>query len=91
VPDPYENLDFTRDFLEDLISRQFSQRDRDRIVRALRLLDENERHPSLRVHQLSGDQAGVWSASASDELRITFERLPGGRKRLLNCSHHYGD
>jgi mRNA-degrading endonuclease YafQ of YafQ-DinJ toxin-antitoxin module len=53
------------------------------------LLDSNERHPSLRVHQLQGDQAGVWSASASDELRLTFERLSEGRKLLLRCSRHY--
>lgn len=89
MPDAYRTLDFVPEFIEDLISRRFSQRDRDRLGRALRLLDENERHPSLRVHQLSGLLAGTWSASASDELRITFERRPGGRKLLLTCSHHY--
>jgi mRNA-degrading endonuclease YafQ of YafQ-DinJ toxin-antitoxin module len=45
----------------------------------------------LVSHELRGDLAGVWSASASKELRITFERIPGGRKRLLTCSHHYAD
>ena len=66
-----------------------TERDRRRFVRGLRLLDENERHPSLRVHQLEGELAWTWSASASDELRLTFLRLPGGRKRLLTCSRHY--
>jgi hypothetical protein len=89
MPDAYRTLEFAPTFLEDLVSRSFSQRDRDRLVRALRLLDENERHRSLRVHNLGGDEAGTWSASASDELRMTFERLPGGRKRMLTCSHHY--
>jgi mRNA-degrading endonuclease YafQ of YafQ-DinJ toxin-antitoxin module len=60
-------------------------------LKALRLLDQDERHLSLRVHELRGDLAGVWSASASKELRITFERISEGRKRLLTCSHHYSD
>lgn len=89
MPDTYRTLDFTPDFLASLVDRRFSQRDRERLVRALRLLDDNERHPSLHVHELHGNLAGTWSAYASDELRITFERLPGGRKRLLTCSHHY--
>jgi mRNA-degrading endonuclease YafQ of YafQ-DinJ toxin-antitoxin module len=55
----------------------------------MRLLDSNEKHPSLRVHELSGDLAGIWSASASDDLRIEFLRLEGGRKLLLRCSRHY--
>ena len=75
--------------MESLIGRDFSYAERRRFVRALRLLDDDERHPSLRVHQLSGDLAGKWSASASDVLRMTFERLPNGRKRMLNCSRHY--
>ncbi len=55
----------------------------------MRLLDENEKHPSLRVHELRGDLAGTWSASASDELRMLFIRTEGGRKRLLRCTRHY--
>jgi mRNA-degrading endonuclease YafQ of YafQ-DinJ toxin-antitoxin module len=59
------------------------------LVKALLLLDENERHPSLRVHELSGDLAGVWSASASSELRIEFVRGQAGQKILMRCSRHY--
>ncbi len=58
-------------------------------MKALGLLDANEQHPSLRVHQLSGGLEGSWSASASDELRITFVRSEAGRKVLLTCSRHY--
>jgi mRNA-degrading endonuclease YafQ of YafQ-DinJ toxin-antitoxin module len=57
----------------------------------MRRLDDNERHPSLRVHDLKGDLAGLWSASASDQLRIIFRRLPNGKKELVACSRHYGD
>jgi mRNA-degrading endonuclease YafQ of YafQ-DinJ toxin-antitoxin module len=69
--------------------RDFTAADRKAIRKALRLLDRDEKHPSLRVHQLAGDLAGLWSASASDSLRLTFVRTDRGRKTLLSCSRHY--
>jgi len=84
----YLTLDFTDTFLETFASRDFSAADRAAFLKAVRLLDENERHPSLRVHQLRGDREGSWAASASDVLRLTFERLPDGGKRMLTCSRH---
>ncbi len=86
---PFRTLDITLDFLESFASRDFSAADRRRFLRALALLDENEQHPSLRVHPLRGDLEGFWSASASDVLRMTFTRAPDGRKIMLTCSRHY--
>jgi mRNA-degrading endonuclease YafQ of YafQ-DinJ toxin-antitoxin module len=91
LSDDYRTLSFTETFLETFAGKSFDRAERRRLLKALRLLDTNERHPSLRVHELRGDLAGVWSVSASKELRIAFERLSGGRKLLLTCSHHYGD
>jgi mRNA-degrading endonuclease YafQ of YafQ-DinJ toxin-antitoxin module len=91
VTDAYQTLSFTETFLETFIGKDFTGNERKRLLKALRLLEENERHSSLRVHELRGDLTGVWSASASKELRITFERISDGRKRLLTCSHHYAD
>lgn len=85
----YQSLDFTATFLETFASRDFSAADRKAVIKALRLLDDNEQHLSLRVHKLEGDRAGSWSASATHSLRITFERCEGKRKRLLTCSKHY--
>jgi hypothetical protein len=85
----YRSLEFTDEFLDTYVSRDFTAADRALLKKALRLLDENEQYPSLRVHELRGPLAGTWSASASDVLRLTFERLEGGRKRLLTCSRHY--
>jgi mRNA-degrading endonuclease YafQ of YafQ-DinJ toxin-antitoxin module len=65
--------------------------DQRRVIRALEQLDVDERTPSLRVHRLQGSRAGLWSASASKSLRITFLRLDAGRKLLVDCSQHYGD
>ena len=87
----YRTLDFTDTFLATYAGREFSDKERRLFRKALRLLDEDERHPSLRVHKLQGDRAGAWSAAASDPLRITFERSSSGRKRLLTSSRHYGD
>jgi mRNA-degrading endonuclease YafQ of YafQ-DinJ toxin-antitoxin module len=85
----YQNLDFTDTFLQTFAAKDLSAADRTAFLKALRLLDNNEKHPSLRVHRLHGDREGSWSASASGSLRLTFERLAGGRKRLLTCSKHY--
>jgi mRNA interferase RelE/StbE len=87
LSEPYKSLDITDTFRETFAS--FEKRDRNRFLKALRFLDENEKHPSLRVHELEGDLAGTWSASASDVLRMTFERTTGGRKTMLTCSRHY--
>jgi len=76
-------------FLDSLSA--LAQDDQRRVIRALERLDVDERAPSLRVHQLKGSQSGLWSASASRSLRITFLRLDGGHKLLVECSHHYGD
>ncbi|MDA8062840.1 MAG: hypothetical protein M0T80_10530 [Actinomycetota bacterium] len=85
----YRRLDFTDTFLETFASKDLTAMDRALIVKALALLDTNDRHPSLRVHKLRGDRAGSWSASASATLRVTFERLDEGTMRLLTCSKHY--
>ena len=85
----YPTLVLTSEFMESYA--RFAAAERRRLLNALARLDTNERHPALRVHPLRGDREGQWSASASDSLRITFERLPDGRKQLLACSKHYGD
>jgi mRNA-degrading endonuclease YafQ of YafQ-DinJ toxin-antitoxin module len=91
VTDVYKAFDFTAEFLESFGDKSFTGKERKQFLKALRLLDQNERHPSLRVHELRGDLKGVWSVSASKELRITFERVSDGRKCLLTCTHHYAD
>lgn len=85
----YRRIDFTDTFLESFSSKDLTSSDRAAILKALRLLDDDEQHPSLRVHKLAGDREGSWSASASRLLRLTFERLDAGRKRMLTCSKHY--
>jgi hypothetical protein len=85
----YATIILTSEFVDSYGGREFSTAERQRFARALRLLDSNEQHPSLRVQQLVGKERGTWSASASDELRITFERREDGKKVILRCSRHY--
>ena len=89
MSDPFQSLDFTDTFLETFGSKNFTAAERKAIRKALRLLDTDERHPSLRVHQLQGDLTGLLSASASDVLRLTFVRTAQGRKTLVRCTRHY--
>jgi hypothetical protein len=89
MAEPFQSLDFTDTFLETFGSKDFTAAERKAIRKALRLLDSDERHPSLRVHQLRGNLTGLWSASASDVLRLTFVRTAEGRKTMVSCSRHY--
>jgi len=85
----FENIDFTPEFLQNLAG--LSNANGKKVVKALSLLDDNDRHPSLEVHQLKGELEGIWTAKASKGMRITFQRVANGRKIMLTCSQHYGD
>jgi len=52
--------------------RALSTEDRERAQKALRLMAENLRDPSLRVKRIEGT-GKIWEARASRSLRITFE------------------
>jgi hypothetical protein len=52
---PYQSIIVTPEFLDSLT--RLSQADQRRILRALLLLDADERHPSLNVHRLKGKES----------------------------------
>lgn len=87
----YDSLLVSEEFFRDFADRRFSPAERGRVLQALGLLDVNDKHPSLRVHLMSGNLKGVWSASVTDSIRILFLRMPDGRKRCVNLSQHYDD
>lgn len=91
MDEPFHHLSFTETFLESFGPRKLTAADRAAIRKALRLLDSNEGHPSLRVHELQGDLAGLWSVSASASLRLTFIRGEQGRKTMVSCTSHYAN
>ena len=76
----YRTLRFTPTFLDTLTGKDSSAAERRAFIKALSLLDADESHPSLRVHELRPPLAGIWSASASRSLRT------GMRPRLSASS-----
>ena len=59
---------------------------REHVQKALRLLVENPRHPSLRLKKMGGT-GEIWEARASIALRITLE-VHGGTVLLRNVGEH---
>ncbi len=63
-----------------------TDRDAEHVKKALRLLVENPRHPSLRVKKVQGTDS-IWEASASLSIRLTFE-MHGDLVILRNVGPH---
>ncbi len=57
------------------------------IDKALSLLLENFRHPSLRMKKMQGHE-GVFEISANMDIRITFHFEKPDTIVLRNCGHH---
>ena len=58
-----------------------------KVNKALRLLAENYRHPSLQSKPVEG-APGVYEARIDQEYRLTYERLPGDVIRLRVVGKH---
>jgi hypothetical protein len=67
--------------------KQKSDEDRQSIENALRLIEVDLNHPSLRVRPIEG-RTEIWEARASRALRLSFSFLDERRIRLrTNCTH----
>lgn len=63
------------------------------IEKTLNQLSEDPFHPSLQTHKLTGDLAGIWSASIDYKLRVLFEFVTNEETQaqailLLNLGSH---
>ena len=52
------------------------------------LFRENQLHPSLRLHQLSGTLKGYWSISIDKKYRIIFRILENGQAHFISVGKH---
>jgi len=55
--------------------KKLKQKDRkafEQVKKQLALFEANPKHPSLRIHKLSGNMAGVWSLSIGLKLRLLY-------------------
>lgn len=62
-----------------------------KLAKALRLLAENPRHPSLQTKPIQGlPKSGpkVYEARIDQSYRLTYERLEGDVLRLRNAGEH---
>lgn len=66
--------------------RSLTLEEQKRVQKALRLMDEDLRHPGLRIKRIRGTQ-NIWEARASRALRLTFE-VEGESIILRNVGVH---
>jgi len=58
-----------------------------KVKKALRLLTENPRHPSLQSKPIQGIK-GIYEARVDQNYRMTYERLPGDIVRMRTVGKH---
>lgn len=58
-----------------------------KVVKAIRLLAADPRHPSLRAKPIQGAK-GIFEASPDIHYRMTYERLPDDRLLLRRVGIH---
>jgi len=52
------------------------------------IFKNNPLHPSLRLHELHGKFAGIWSISITGNYRIIFERMDNGDIIFVSIGKH---
>ena len=57
-------------------------------IRKERIFRSNPLHPSLRLHELHGKFAGIWSISITGNYRIIFERMENGDILFISIGKH---
>jgi mRNA-degrading endonuclease RelE of RelBE toxin-antitoxin system len=60
---------------------------RKKVIKALRLLAENPRYPSLQTKPIQGAR-GIYEARVDRDYRMTYERLPGDVLRMRVVGKH---
>lgn len=80
-------LNFTKPFVKRY--KKLDLQSQKRIKRTLQQMEQDFSHPSLRVKKMKGyHNPNIWEASASMDLRITFEIEKPETLVLRNCGHH---
>ncbi|MBF0458260.1 MAG: type II toxin-antitoxin system mRNA interferase toxin, RelE/StbE family [Nitrospirae bacterium] len=64
-----------------------SNSSKEKLLRTLKILQENPFTPSLDTHKLSGNLKDTYACSVTDDIRITF-MLSGDTIHLLNIGSH---
>ncbi|MGG1519140.1 cytotoxin [Paenibacillus oryzisoli] len=78
-------LRLTDNFKEKLV--ELDSQSRKAIQKALRIMLDNPRHPSLRTKKMEGHDH-IFEASANMDIRMTFHYEKPDTIVLRNCGHH---
>lgn len=76
---------FTDRFQENF--KMLDEQSQKAIQKAIRLMNHNMKHPSLRTKKMEGSDY-IFEASANMDIRITFHYEKPDRLILRNCGHH---
>jgi len=59
-----------------------------RIEKQILLFEENPKHPSLRVHKLSGNRENMWSISITMNIRMVYLLIDDDQAIFIKiCTH----
>lgn len=77
---------YSKKFIAEL--KKLSKEIIDLAVKKEEIFRGNPLHPSLRLHELHGKFAGIWSISISGNYRIIFERMGNGDIVFVSIGKH---
>jgi len=60
----------------------------DRIEKQIALFEENPKHPSLRIHKLSGNMTNLWSISITMSIRMVYLLVDQDTALFLKIGAH---
>jgi addiction module RelE/StbE family toxin len=59
-----------------------------RIEKQILLFEENPKHPSLRVHKLSGNRENMWSISITMSIRMVYLLIEDDQAIFIKIGTH---
>lgn len=59
-----------------------------RIEKQILLFEENPKHPSLRVHKLSGNRENMWSISITMSVRMVYLLIEDDQALFIEIGTH---
>ena len=59
-----------------------------RIEKQILLFEENPKHPSLRVHKLSGNRENMWSISITMSIRMVYLLIDDDEAIIIKIGTH---
>ncbi len=60
----------------------------ERIEKQLKLFEENPKHPSLRIHKLSGKTKNMWSISITMSIRMVYLEIDENYALFVKIGTH---